>query len=99
MSRLPFWSRRGGKNRGNNAKNDKRVDKDNRVDDRDRVEDEDDRVKFNIEYNNYTQEQGLVKFIFNSFIREEDQEEERDLIKKIVINPVMPIVEKKRRYR
>ena len=63
----------------------------------DRVEEEDDRVKFNMDYNNYIQEQGIIKYIFNSFIREFEQEEVRDVIKKIIVNPVMPMVVKKKK--
>ena len=58
-------------------------------------ESEDTRVKFNLDYNNNLYEQGLVKYIFNSFIREEEQEKVRDSISKIIINPVMPIKVKK----
>ena len=63
----------------------------------DRIEEQDDRVKFNLDYNNYIQEQNIVRYIFNSFIREVEQEDTRDFIKKIIVNPVLPMMVKKRK--
>ena len=61
------------------------------------LEEEDDRVRFNMDYNNDVYQQQKVKYIFNSYVREEENEELRNSMVKLVANPVMPLKRKKER--
>tara|TARA_B100000787_G_scaffold166491_1_gene151809 strand:+ start:1 stop:2859 length:2859 start_codon:yes stop_codon:yes gene_type:complete len=57
----------------------------------------DDRVIFNKDYNNSIFESQKIKYIFNNFIREEENEEIRNQIKKIIVNPVISLLRKKKK--
>lgn len=61
------------------------------------LEEEDDRVRFNMDYNNDVYQQQKVKYIFNSYVREEENEDLRNSMVKLVANPVMPLKRKKAR--
>ena len=51
-------------------------------------EDEDKRIKFNTDYNNENYQYQKLRYIFNDYIRNVKKEKERNILKKIVSNPV-----------
>ena len=59
----------------------------------------DERVTFNNDYNNSIFEIQKLKFIFNNYIRDEENETERNIIKKIIINKVVPLKIKKKKLK
>lgn len=49
------------------------------------------RIKFNYDYNNENYQFQKVRYLFNDYIRNQKQEKNREALKKIIINPVVPL--------
>jgi hypothetical protein len=57
----------------------------------DRKEIDNKRIKFNYDYNNENYQFQKIRFLFNNFIRSSKNEKLRETLKKIIINPVIPL--------
>ena len=62
-------------------------------------EDEDKRIKFNTDYNNENYQYQKIRYIFNDYIRNIKKEKERNILKKIVTNPVYTLPVKRSKTR
>ena len=57
------------------------------------------RIKFNYDYNNENYQFQKIRYIFNDFIRNIKNEKDRQLLKKIVVNPVYKLNAKRQKSR
>ena len=57
------------------------------------------RIQFNYDYNNENYQFQKIRYIFNDYIRNIKNEKDRNLIKKIIINPVYTLVVKRQKTK